>query len=160
MFLPLKRQPSPLSLTLPKTVRHMLNPRDRVHNDEQVETQNLVSNEQTQLPLGSRRESAICDGFCADLRVGDAYKSINARVPPEVNCIYVRKRLITAPPPETIPSGRERWLDLERSAVVEVTSEDKGYPIESAFASIEAAGWRAETPGPQTFDSFSTSLKR
>jgi len=125
----------------------MLNPRDRVHKDEQVETQNLVSNEQTQLPLGSRRESAICEGSCADLRVGDAYKSINARVAPEVNCIYMRKPLITAPPPETIPSGRERWLDLERSAVVEVTSEDKGYPIESAFASIEAAGWRAETPG-------------
>jgi hypothetical protein len=62
----------------------------------------------------------------------------------------MRKRLITAPPPETVPSGRERWLDLERSAVVEVTSEDEGYPIESAFASIEAAGWRAETPGPQT----------
>jgi hypothetical protein len=62
----------------------------------------------------------------------------------------MRKRLITAPPPETVPSGRERWLDLERSAVVEVTSEDEDYPIESAFASIEAAGWRAETPGPQT----------
>lgn len=62
----------------------------------------------------------------------------------------MRKRLITARSPETVPSGRDRWLDLERSAVVEVTSEDKGYPIESAFASMEAAGWRAETPGPQT----------
>jgi hypothetical protein len=86
-----------------------------------------------------------------DLRVGAAYKSTNARIGPEVNWAYMRKRLITAPPPETLPSGRERCLDLERSAVVEVTSEDKDYPIESAFASIEvAAGWRAETPGPQT----------
>jgi len=62
----------------------------------------------------------------------------------------MRKRLITAPPPEAIPSGRQHWLDLERSAVVEVTSEDKDHPIESAFASGEAVGWRAETPGPQT----------
>ena len=90
------------------------------------------------------------EGFVPDLRVVAAYKSINARIGPEVNWVYMRKRLITALPPETVSSGRERWLDLESSAVVEVTSEDEDYPIESAFASIEAAGWRAETPGPQT----------
>jgi hypothetical protein len=62
----------------------------------------------------------------------------------------MRKRLITAPDRETVPSRGEGWLDLERTAVVEVTSEDKDYPIESALVSLEAAGWRAAAPGPQT----------
>ena len=88
--------------------------------------------------------------ICAGLRVGAAYKSINSRVAPEVNCIYMRKRLITPPTPETVPSRGEGWLDLERTAAVEVTSEDTDYPIESAFVSVEAAGWRAAAPGPQT----------
>ncbi len=85
-----------------------------------------------------------------DLRVGAPNKSTNARVAPEVNWVDMRKRLITAPIPETVPSRGEGWLDLERAAVVEVTSEDKDYPIESAFVSVEAAGWRAAAPGPQT----------
>jgi hypothetical protein len=34
--------------------------------------------------------------------------------------------------------------------VVEVTSEDKNYPIESAFVSGETQGWRAAVPGSQT----------
>jgi hypothetical protein len=62
----------------------------------------------------------------------------------------MRKRLITAPIPETVSSRGEGWLDLERTAVVEVTSEDKDHPIESALVSVEAAGWRAAAPGPQT----------
>jgi hypothetical protein len=62
----------------------------------------------------------------------------------------MRKRLITAPARETVPPPSEGWLDLERTAVVEVTSEDKDYPIDSAFVSAEAAGWRAAAPGAQT----------
>jgi len=62
----------------------------------------------------------------------------------------MRKRLITAPTPETVSSRGEGWLDLERTAVVEVTSEDKDHPIESALVSLDAAGWRAAAPGPQT----------
>jgi hypothetical protein len=34
--------------------------------------------------------------------------------------------------------------------VVEVTSEDNDFPIESAFVSGEARGWRAAAPGTQT----------
>ncbi len=34
--------------------------------------------------------------------------------------------------------------------MVEVTSEDKDFPVESAFASEGAQGWRAATPGSQT----------
>ena len=61
----------------------------------------------------------------------------------------MRKRLITATP-ETVRSRAEGWLDVERTAVVEITSEEKDYPVESAFASGETRGWRAAEPGPQT----------
>ena len=60
----------------------------------------------------------------------------------------MRKRLVT-PTAErsTRPPGS---LDLERDAVVEVTSEDKDFPVESALVSENARGWRAEAPGRQT----------
>jgi len=61
----------------------------------------------------------------------------------------MRKRLIT-PTPETVRSRSEGRLDVERAAMVEITSEDKDYPVESAFASVEAQGWRAAEAGTQT----------
>lgn len=61
----------------------------------------------------------------------------------------MRKRLI-APTPESIRTRGESWLDVEGQAVVEVTSEDKNYPVESAFVSGDAQGWRAAAPGSQT----------
>ncbi len=61
----------------------------------------------------------------------------------------MRKRLIT-PTPESIRTRGESWLDVEGQAVVEVTSEDKNYPVESAFVSGDAQGWRAAAPGSQT----------
>jgi nuclear transport factor 2 (NTF2) superfamily protein len=61
----------------------------------------------------------------------------------------MRKRLIT-PTPQTIRAHAEGWLDVERAAVVEVTSEDENYPVESAFVSGETRGWRAAVPGSQT----------
>ncbi len=63
--------------------------------------------------------------------------------------VCMRKRLIT-PTAETVRSRGERWLDVERAAMVEFTSEDKDYPVESAFVSGEARGWRAAAPGSQT----------
>src|SRR5262252_6703849 len=60
----------------------------------------------------------------------------------------MRKRLITATT-ERRTLGRG-WLDLERAAVVEVTSEDEHFPVESAFGSGDARGWRAAAPGHQT----------
>ena len=59
----------------------------------------------------------------------------------------MRKRLIT---PETVRSRAEGWLDVERAAIVEITSEEKDYPVESTFVSGETRGWRAAEPGPQT----------
>ncbi len=61
----------------------------------------------------------------------------------------MRKRLIT-PPPETIRIRGEGGLDVESAAVVEVTSEDKDFPVESAFVSGDSRGWRAGAPGSQT----------
>ena len=51
----------------------------------------------------------------------------------------MRKRLIK-PKPQDSSSPNEDWLDLESAAVVEVTSEEKGYPVESALVSGETAG--------------------
>jgi hypothetical protein len=61
----------------------------------------------------------------------------------------MRKRLITPKPQDSSPPN-EDWLDLESAAVVEVTSEEKGYPVESALVSGESRGWRAADSGTQT----------
>jgi hypothetical protein len=61
----------------------------------------------------------------------------------------MRKRLIT-PAPESTRTRVESWLDVERQAVVEVTSEEKNHPVESAFVSGDARGWRAAAAGSQT----------
>ena len=61
----------------------------------------------------------------------------------------MRKRLIK-PKPQDSSSPNEDWLDLESAAVVEVTSEEKGYPVESALVSGETEGWRAADSGTQT----------
>ena len=61
----------------------------------------------------------------------------------------MRKRLIT-PIPQDAPSLDDGWLDLDDAAVVEVTSEEKEYPVESALLSGEMRGWRAAASGTQT----------
>jgi hypothetical protein len=63
----------------------------------------------------------------------------------------MRKRLVT-PTLAGIQTGTESEgrLDIERAAVIEVTSEDYDFPVESAFISGEARGWRAARAGNQT----------
>ena len=61
----------------------------------------------------------------------------------------MRKRLIT-PIPQDDPSLDEGWLDLDDAAVVEITSEEKEYPVESALVLGEMRGWRAADSGTQT----------
>jgi hypothetical protein len=61
----------------------------------------------------------------------------------------MRKRQMT-PIPLDVPSRDEGRLDLDRLAVVEVTSEDKDYPVESALVAGETPGWRASDSGTQT----------
>lgn len=41
------------------------------------------------------------------------------------------------------------WLDVEKLAVVEVSSEDDAFPVESALLPGKGAGWRAAEPGRQ-----------
>jgi hypothetical protein len=60
----------------------------------------------------------------------------------------MRKRLI-APIPQDAPPLDEGWLDLDGAAAVEVTSEEKECPVESALVSGKMRGWRAADSGPQ-----------
>ncbi len=63
----------------------------------------------------------------------------------------MRKRLIT-PSPQNAPPLDEGWLDLGGAAVVEVTSEEKEYPVEPALVSGEKRGlacrrfWHSDHP--------------
>jgi hypothetical protein len=44
----------------------------------------------------------------------------------------------------------EGWLDLDETALIEITSEDAEHHIKSALGLAEMGGWRAAEPGPQT----------
>jgi hypothetical protein len=61
----------------------------------------------------------------------------------------MRKRVLPPTPPDIRPHD-QAWLDLDRAATVEVTSEEKEYPVESALVSGETRGWRAADSGTQT----------
>jgi len=61
----------------------------------------------------------------------------------------MRKRFITTASQDA-PHLDERWLDLDSAATVEVTSETKEYPVESALVLGEMRGWRAADSGTQT----------
>ena len=61
----------------------------------------------------------------------------------------MRKR-ITGPVQQEISSLDHDWLDVERLAEVEITSEDTDHPIEFALLPGRESGWRAAGPGKQT----------
>ena len=60
----------------------------------------------------------------------------------------MRKRLIS-PIRKTATIENRDWLELDQAALVEVTSEAEGYPVEGALLS-DGRGWRASVPGTQT----------
>ena len=67
----------------------------------------------------------------------------------------MRKRLTTPlPTPQDAPPLDEGWLELDRAAVVEVTSEEKDCPVESAMVLGEVRGWRAAASGTQIIRLF------
>ena len=70
----------------------------------------------------------------------------------------MRKRFVT-PAPETVRPYGEGWLDIERAAVVEITSEEKDYSVESAFVSGETGAGAPQNLDRKQFDWFSTSRK-
>lgn len=60
----------------------------------------------------------------------------------------MRKRIIISDHKENFNS-EQNWLDIEKLAVVEVTSEEDEFPIESALLPGKLSGWRASGPGKQ-----------
>jgi len=61
----------------------------------------------------------------------------------------MQKRIIPSVQEGTPQPGGD-WLDLDRLAQVEITSEDGAHPIESALLPGRSSGWRASGPGAQT----------
>ncbi len=61
----------------------------------------------------------------------------------------MRKSQITRIPPSAA-LGDQAWIDVDRLASAEVTSEENGYPIESALLHEGKKVWRAASPGAQT----------
>lgn len=61
----------------------------------------------------------------------------------------MRKKIINSIQQETI-SLEQEWLNIEEIVMVELTSEDTNYPIESALDPKKNSEWRAAEPGKQT----------
>ena len=61
----------------------------------------------------------------------------------------MRKQQIISTPQNAATSD-EDWLDIVRAASVEVTSEEPGFPVESALVAETSQGWRAADSGAQT----------
>lgn len=60
----------------------------------------------------------------------------------------MRKRVIDIVQKQSSHPDR-KWLDLEKLAVVEVSSENESFPIESALLPGKGSGWRASELGNQ-----------
>jgi hypothetical protein len=60
----------------------------------------------------------------------------------------MRKSQITRVP-QNAPLPDQAWMNADRIASVEVTSEESDYPIESALLLEGERGWRAANPGAQ-----------
>ena len=61
----------------------------------------------------------------------------------------MRKRIINPVEQDSLHPERD-WLDIEKTAIVEVSSEEAEYPIEAALLSDKDSGWRASDSGKQT----------
>ncbi len=59
------------------------------------------------------------------------------------------RKTVIAPGGQNAATPDDAWLDLERLARVEITSEDSRYPIEAAFGPDRRPGWVAAAPGLQ-----------
>lgn len=60
----------------------------------------------------------------------------------------MRKRILTQDV-YGVHSTEGAWLDLERLARVEITSENPAHPVEAALLPGREGGWRAARPGGQ-----------
>ena len=71
----------------------------------------------------------------------------------------MRKRIVNQEPQHVSPVD-QGWLDLQRLAQVELTSEDAAYPIEAALIPGAGWGWRASQAGKQTIRLLFDELQR
>jgi len=71
----------------------------------------------------------------------------------------MRKRIVGRAQQKAVLADQD-WLNVERLADVEVTSEDPRYPIEAALLPGRGSGWRAAEPGRQTMRLLFTSPQR
>jgi hypothetical protein len=62
----------------------------------------------------------------------------------------MRKRVMKQDARDAQSAADPGWLDLERLAQVEITSEDAAHPAEAALLPGRGPGWRAAGPGEQT----------
>ena len=62
--------------------------------------------------------------------------------------ILMRKRIIGLEQNQ-VTDARPEWLDIENLAVVEISSENDAFPVESALRPGKGSGWRASDPGKQ-----------
>ena len=60
----------------------------------------------------------------------------------------MRKRIINSNDNQKVASD-QKWLDLEKISVVEVSSEEEEFPIESALLLGNVSQWRASDQGKQ-----------
>lgn len=60
----------------------------------------------------------------------------------------MRKRIINSDQKQSVNSDK-KWLEIEKLAIAEVTSEEDAFPIESALLPGKFSGWRASDPGKQ-----------
>ena len=68
----------------------------------------------------------------------------------------MRKRQIS-PTPLSVPPSGQAWLDVDSAALVEVTSEENGFPIESALLGEKLRAGVRRTQERKLSASFSTS---
>lgn len=59
----------------------------------------------------------------------------------------MRKTILAAG--DAVKAAGGAWLDLEKLARVEISSEDAVFPIEHALGAAATTGWRAAGTGPQ-----------
>jgi hypothetical protein len=59
----------------------------------------------------------------------------------------MRKSVLEPHPTPPRSEPKDNWLDVEKLATVQVTSEDPAFPIESVFSN--SGGWRAALEGKQ-----------
>lgn len=60
------------------------------------------------------------------------------------------RKLVGRPASREAARDEEDWLDLERTARVEISSEEESHPVEAALVRCAWSGWRAAGPGEQT----------